>query len=560
MVSLFFVIFTSPFSLSLASFNGPHFAFCLELSKPWRYHSQCSPTTPILGQNSHAGKTNSRFRHAASVRSWRRAVKGPFAGGDSFQNGQILRRRKCVRLTPRARKKTSKRDAIAIENPIPKDSDVIPYPFASLDGPAFVQPLTEESQRLAIGNNILWGHCDNIAYMLERCWPKIGWQLQCLRTPKVDREPNAIFTALDPLRGETGCDLIAPFLRRTSVLATRHDLQETSKDLASARQRLRIAHERYDSEVAKCHECEKAVFEAGPENRRFLQEAITLRIANLLVLREACQTAESSLVALQKIRRELKPPPRQTIEIEITAVKTEHSKAQQDLEAEEKILRDLRRRHDAATKVHLAWAKEELEKNRTALAHSEDLLQECRGLVRRIETLYEDQSAGFARKDFLKFVEQKRCLHRPGQLAKAMAGLPALSARDSFSRCGKSPYTREPHPNYELFEVIARALERRDPQLSEDPFHLLQDEISRLPPTRIWNGQKVPNFIRDKFQSYRQELREALQECLRLKSLPNALPYLITGKFLDNISRKQRDLQQETALERVLKGRLKNDR
>jgi hypothetical protein len=270
-----------------------------------------------------------------------------------------------------------------------------------------------------------------------------------------------------------------------------------------------------------------------------------------------CKDTKTRIAAARAKLRKAALPLQQATEMEISKLEMEYNKSQQGLEVEVKILRDFKKRHDDATKQNWIWAKEVADKRRAELNRLEKHLQECRRESERLQALYQDQGAGFARKDLLRFLVEKRALHHPGQLARAIAGLPGLSCRESFARCGKSPFPREPHQNWELFEVIARAWEKRDRSAGDPQLHiqLFEDEISDLPKTRKWQGEDVPNFIRDKFESNRQELREAISECLRSKPLPGGVPYIITGMFLDNISRKQEEQQQKTALERVLSER-----
>jgi hypothetical protein len=462
-------------------------------------------------------------------------------------------------LRPRTRKKASKDEKTSASNTIRVDGCALPSHAEASDEVEIPEPVAEESEKLAIGNNILWGHYDNIAYMLEMNWHKIGWELQCLRNPNADRTPDAIKVAFEPLRDQSGHELIPSLLRPTSVPATHSELQRTYKSLVHARRQLSSAQDTYDSELQKCQETDSAVREADPKQRKSLQKDITRCSSNRLRFRKECQTTQSRIAIAREKLRKAEPPLREAAEIEISTLQAAHEKSEQALGMEEKILRDLRKRYDDATKQNLIWAKEAAESRRAELSQLDKQLQECRSEIQRIETMYENQAAGFARQDLLKFIEEHRCIHHPGQLARAIAGLPILSCRKSFTRCGESPFSHEPHQNYELFEVIARAWDKRDPNADDPQLHiqLFEDEISGLPKTKKWHGQEVPNFVRGKFESNRKELREAIRGCLRLKSLPGAVPYIITEMFLDKISRQKQ--QQQTPLERILSERRKED-
>jgi len=464
-----------------------------------------------------------------------------------------------VRLKPKTKKKAPKSEDPPASAPIGIDSDAVPSCDEIPDGVTTPEPVAEDPEELARENNILWGHYDNIAYMLEMNWHKIGRELQRLRTPTTDRTPDTIQKAFEPLRGQFGHDLIPSLLRPTSVPATHPELQETYKSMVDAQRQLINAQGPYNSQLEKWQEADRAVLEADPKQRKSLQKDITRRISNRLKFRKKCQTTQSRIAVARKKLHKAVPALRQAVEMKISALQTKYEKLQQALETEEKILRDLKKRYVAATKQHWIWAKEEAETRRAKLSQLDKRLQECRSEVRRLETIYENQGAGFARKDLLRFLVDKRALHHPGQLARALAGLPGLSCRESFARCGKSPFPREPHQNWELFEVIARAWEKRDRNAGNPQLHiqLFEAEISDLPKTKKWHGEDVPNFIREKFVNNQQELREAIQGCLQLKPLPGEVPYIITGMFLDNISRRQEEQRTKTPLERILAERRK---
>ena len=442
-----------------------------------------------------------------------------------------------------------------VSDPIQNNSNTFSSYDEIPDGVITPEPVAEDPEELKRKNNILWGHFDNIAYMLEMSWHKIGWELQRLRTPSADRTPDAIQKAFEPLRGEFRHDLIHSLLRPTPVPATHTELQETCESKVRARQQLIDAQSPYDLQLERCQESDRAVSEADPKRRKQLKEEITRRLANRLMFKKKCETTKSRIAVARAKLRKMALPLQQAAEMKISTLEMEYKTSQQGLEMEDKTLRDLKKRHDAATKQHWTWAQEESEKRRTELNRLDKQLKECRRETERLETLYQDQGAGFARKDLLRFLVEKRALHHPEQLAKAIAGLPKLSCRESFARCGESPFPREPHQNWELFEVIARAWDKRDRNAGDPQLHiqLFEAEISGLPETKVRNGQEGPNFTREKFVSNWQELKEAIQECLRLKSLPGAVPYIITGMFLDNISRQQQ--RHQTPLERILSER-----
>jgi len=221
-------------------------------------------------------------------------------------------------------------------------------------------------------------------------------------------------------QGEKGFSLRPGVFYKFAKTATHPELQKTYKSLVYARRKLISAQKPYDSQLEKCQEADKAVLEADPKQQKSLQPEITRRISNRLRFRKECQTTQSRITVAREKLRKAEPPLREAAEIEISTLQAAHEKSQRALGMEEKILRDLRKRYDAATKQNWIWAKEIVESRRAKLSQLDKLLQECRSEVQRIETMYENQAAGFARQDLLKFLEEHRCLHHPRQLARAI--------------------------------------------------------------------------------------------------------------------------------------------
>lgn len=139
-----------------------------------------------------------------------------------------------MRRKPKTRKTVPQSKKTPVSDPIQIDDDDFSFSGEVPDGAVTPEPVAEDPEELARENNILWGHCDNIAYMLEMNWHRIGWELERLRTPTNDRTPDAIQKAFEPLGGEFGHDLIHSLLRPTSVSATHAELQNTCDSLVGA--------------------------------------------------------------------------------------------------------------------------------------------------------------------------------------------------------------------------------------------------------------------------------------------------------------------------------------
>jgi len=139
--------------------------------------------------------------------------------------------------------------------------------------------------------------------------------------------------------------------------------------------------------------------------------------------------------------------------------------------------------------------------------------------------------------------------HQRWLIASWIAGLPEMGCRQSFTTCRKIPFQRDPHPNFKVFEVIARLWAKRDPNKPQGLAHLIKKEIDRVPKTWVFNGERVPNYFREYLQKHQPILKTAIESCWNLKPRPHPskVPYVATTMFLETVSR-----EQSSTLARVL--------
>jgi hypothetical protein len=213
-------------------------------------------------------------------------------------------------------------------------------------------------------------------------------------------------------------------------------------------------------------------------------------------------------------------------------------------------MRRLRAAHDLATPDNWRFAKTKAAERRSKLEVLASQIRAAETDLQVVDAVYRDQGAAFSTQDLLKFIVKKRALHEPRQLAKAVAGLPDMPCRESFTRCKRCQFPEEPHTNYRLFKTIEKAWAKRNLLSRNSDLHaLLEGEIQKLPKTTTWQGTRVPNFIRSKFEEHRRELRRAVNSCFGLRfPRRGEVPFIITGRFIQFIA----ETAQMTNLERVL--------
>lgn len=362
--------------------------------------------------------------------------------------------------------------------------------------------------------------CVNMAasYILEEYWPHLGWQLEVLRNPAKGHTPDSLRFAFEPLRGRDREFLFGPLLRPTSVSSTCLQVRKTLSELAQQRKKLAELTGPIQAQTQKCEEKRRAVQQASDKNREELGKEIVRRRGVVLQLRKECQRCEE---LISKSGEGSQPG---------GDVQRRYAKLTEEIAADERVIRDLKKNYDNATPENWAWAKEVAAKHEAELSTLETQAREIRTEIFKVEERYGDEGAGFARRDLLNFIAKHRCRHHPRQIARAIAGLPDLPCRESFRLCARFPSKSDPHKNFEIFQVFARAWARRD-RTSTDREKRIQpfrEEIESIPKTRLYNDERVPNYIRKFFEDEEKEVYRTVNSHLTQHPEPERIPYLIT--------------------------------
>jgi hypothetical protein len=396
--------------------------------------------------------------------------------------------------------------------------------------------------RPTVRPSILRGRRDDIATLLELEWVHVGWQLHCLirNLAKKLRSPDNVRIALEPVRGKHGSDRILFLLRPTSIAASSNEVRATWKAFGKAHEKLQTVRAAYQEKVTKFKELWRAYYETSERQRQQLKMQVTSHLANRIRVEGEATEKERfvrSLHGQQKANPEL-----------ITA-KTELEKCLELLRRENQMIRDLNKYLAVATKHNRGLIRQKVKQCLASLKLAKTELQRQTSEEQRLDNLYQDQTAGFARQDFLIFSVEQRGRHHPRHLANALAGLPEMGCRQSYSKCQKIPFQGEPQQDFQVFEVIDRSWGKRSSRKPEGLADLIKKEIEKLPKTREFFGQRAPNYFREYLLANETIIRQAIDECLRLtpRPHPGEVPYIITRVFLAKMSPKP-----TSALERVL--------
>ena len=350
--------------------------------------------------------------------------------------------------------------------------------------------------RPTVPRNILWGRVSDITLLFEVNWWNIGWQIECLRNSgEPYKAAEAVRKALEPLRGKHGQDRIALLLRPTSIAATSNDVRRTLNILVAARKKNVALQQSYDAQVESFREAKRAVRETSHKQREGLKREITRRTGVLLQLKNERTANNMAFVTAEKKLSVVNPRKLQTAESELSKARADLEGSKDSIQVEEGIIRDLKQHLRAATKENWLLAREEVKKRLKKLKDIKAGLKEQVAEVGQLEMRYQDQAAGFARQDLLRFLVEKRAHHNPRQLAKAVAGLPEMGCRESFANCEKLAFDREPQTDFQVFELIARAWANRRPGKPQPLIELIRKQINRVPKTALYNGERVSNYL-----------------------------------------------------------------
>jgi hypothetical protein len=149
------------------------------------------------------------------------------------------------------------------------------------------------------------------------------------------------------------------------------------------------------------------------------------------------------------------------------------------------------------------------------------------------------QEAWFAQNELVKFRRSKRYEMNPANLAKAMAGLPEYGWLNSFHRCEKLNVEHVPLSPYpfQLFELLKNIVRRMEPlNIAKIELRIRHELLSQRDP-----------ILRECVKPRWADLKRAFADYRGKRFTRRELPYLIVGRFLDNMERPKSLLEVEFA-------------
>ena len=303
-------------------------------------------------------------------------------------------------------------------------------------------------------------------------------------------KPESVRRVLETLRGKVGSERLYFLLRSTTASASSEDVRRTREQLAALREELVKLQQAYNTKAQHCMLVDAAVYDVSEKHKEELDKDITRRIGNRLRLEKESAQKEA-LFAFTGTNRQNALQNKAEVQSVLARLQLEIRHDQESLQAERRVINDLKKLRSDATQANQLLAAREAERYHKELASAKTALDEKQNEFQQLRTHYEDQAAGFSQQDFSKFLTEKRAKHHPTKLAIAIAGLPEIGCRDSVTRCKRlSGFPEEPHTNFQTFDVIARAWAKRKASKPKPLIDLIQQQLSKVPKNRSYNGTR----------------------------------------------------------------------
>lgn len=184
------------------------------------------------------------------------------------------------------------------------------------------------------------------------------------------------------------------------------------------------------------------------------------------------------------------------------------------------------------------FIEEELMNEKPRLDQLSKQLEKARSDAEDLEKAVLGQETHWYCSELTKFLcGKKQYALNPFNLANALAGLPVMGWRESYSRCSEMqrsfPFSRLP---YRAFEITFSIWRRKPEGLKSAPIDHFRANVRKLP--------KKDDGIRATLCRGWRDYRRAIEDCCRDQHSEDFMPYAITSAFLRN------HLRTKTLIER----------
>jgi hypothetical protein len=165
-------------------------------------------------------------------------------------------------------------------------------------------------------------------------------------------------------------------------------------------------------------------------------------------------------------------------------------------------------------------------------------LKACRDERAALENTLKEQEASYAQQELSAFIRKQRHAHSPRSIARAIAGLPCLSASYSYRRCGGHMTARWPTFQFWIFEIIKKAWRDRRDRSSAPFLNRLQRRVRAIQ-TVVGRNKKPDHYARGVQHHVAMNWRY-LKQAVEATDLKGAhageVPYLVLANFAGRIA------------------------
>ena len=189
--------------------------------------------------------------------------------------------------------------------------------------------------------------------------------------------------------------------------------------------------------------------------------------------------------------------------------------------------------------------KDEGRRRLQRLLQLEDNLKKLQSERDILDIKVRNQEAYVSRSELLNYLHSGRYAINPQNLANALAGVPWMKWRQSFTRCSAMPFN-QPRLDYSVFEAMSDVWRRRSDEFEEAPVEFFRAGLLKL--------SKKLGYTRQFLCEHWHDLKLAIEECWQSKHDPTSIPFVITSTFMRNVTRQKGPAERILAERDKLEG------
>ena len=220
-------------------------------------------------------------------------------------------------------------------------------------------------------------------------------------------------------------------------------------------------------------------------------------------------------------------------------IQSEITRAQAKLTETELSIRDIDQALKISPPEYVETVQKEITNRKEALTRIQSEVNRLTNEERDFGRRCSDQEAYVYASELLDFLRcDGRYAVKPRSVAKALAGLPRMRWRQSYTRCSRMTLN-DPRLHYQVLEVILKLWKRRQGEAKDSVIQFFKMGLLKLP--------KKLGYTRDFLLESWRDLRFAIEECLSEEHEEGQAPYALTSIFMRNTRNQKNQLEKVLA-------------